>query len=80
MTDTSTENIASPGKPARRGLLLRRFGRDRRGATAIEFALIALPFFALMMAILETFLTFFASQTIETAVNRGARLIRTGQA
>lgn len=67
-----------PKKPKQGGL--RRFRRDRRGATAIEFALVALPFFALMMAILETFLLFFASQTIETATNRGARLIRTGQA
>ncbi len=46
----------------------------------MEFALVAIPFFALMMAILETFLLFFASQTIETATYRGARLIRTGQA
>lgn len=58
---------------------VRRFRRDRRGS-AVEFGLLALPFLALMMAILETFLLFFASQTIETATNAGARMIRTGQA
>ncbi len=56
-----------------------RFRKDRDGATAIEFALIALPFFALMLAILETALVFFAGQTMETAVAQAGRLIRTGQ-
>lgn len=73
----------SPPKPLQQRKTVRRFvrfARNRRGATAVEFALIALPFFVLMMAIIETFLLFFASQTIETATNRGARLIRTGQA
>ncbi len=62
------------------GRCARRFGRDRTGATAIEFALIAIPFFALMFAILETALVFFAGQTMETAVAQAGRLIRTGQA
>ncbi|MCW5696047.1 MAG: pilus assembly protein [Bauldia sp.] len=59
---------------------IRRFRRDKSGATVVGFALIALPFFALLFAVLETGLTFFATQTIEDAVARGARLIRTGQA
>ncbi|KAB2876982.1 MAG: pilus assembly protein [Bauldia sp.] len=57
-----------------------RFGRDDRGATAVEFGLIALPFFALLFAIIETALVFFAGQALETAVANSARLIRTGQA
>jgi Flp pilus assembly protein TadG len=61
-------------------LCLGRFGRDQRGATAIEFGLVAIPFIALMFAILETALIFFAGQTLETAVTSAARLIRTGQA
>lgn len=69
-------------EPAGRGrrLLGRRLRRDESGATAIEFGLVALPFFALMFAILETALLFLASQTLETAVSDAARLIRTGQA
>jgi len=57
-----------------------RFGRDETGATAVEFGLIALPFFALLFAILETGLVFFAGQTLETAVANVSRTIRTGQA
>ena len=59
---------------------LARFRRDDSGATVVEFALVALPFIALMFAILETALMFFAGQTMETAVGTAARLIRTGQA
>lgn len=60
--------------------LLRRFRRNRRGSVAIEFSLIALPFFALLYAIIETALVFFASQVLETAVQDSSRLILTGQA
>jgi Flp pilus assembly protein TadG len=56
------------------------FGRDRRGATAVEFALIALPFFALIFAIIETALCFFAGQALDTALMNASRAIRTGQA
>lgn len=81
MSELPASSKSDPKKPARRRFrLLRRFRRDNRAATAIEFAIVAIPFFALMFAILETFLLFFASQTIETATNVGARLIRTGQA
>jgi Flp pilus assembly protein TadG len=59
---------------------LRRFRRDQKGATAVEFGMIALPFLGLMFAIIETALVFFASQTLETAVADSARLIMTGQA
>ena len=57
-----------------------RFHSDQSGATAVEFSLVALPFIAIMFAIIETALTFFAGQALETAVNDSARLIRTGQA
>jgi Flp pilus assembly pilin Flp len=58
----------------------RHFSRDQRGVTAIEFGLVAAPFVALVFAILETALVFFAGQTLETAISNAARLIRTGQA
>jgi Flp pilus assembly protein TadG len=58
----------------------RRFARHQRGAVAVEFALILLPFLALMFGIMETALVFFADQTLETAVADSARLIMTGQA
>jgi Flp pilus assembly protein TadG len=60
--------------------LLRRFARAQDGAAAVEFGMVAAPFLALMFAIMETALVFFASQTLETAVSDSARLIMTGQA
>lgn len=59
---------------------LAAFRRDRRGATAVEFALIALPFFAVILAILETAIIYFADNALDTATNDAARLVRTGQA
>lgn len=59
---------------------VRRLARRKDGAAAIEFALVAAPFLALMFAIIETAVVFFASQTLETAVADSARLIMTGQA
>jgi Flp pilus assembly protein TadG len=58
----------------------RRFSRHDDGAAAIEFGMVAAPFLALMFAIMETALVFFAGQTLETAVADSARLIMTGQA
>ena len=58
----------------------RRFARHQRGAVAVEFGLILLPFLALMFGIMETALVFFADQTLQTAVSDSARLIMTGQA
>ena len=59
---------------------VRRFARRNDGAAAVEFGMVAAPFLALMFAIMETALVFFASQTLETAVADSARLIMTGQA
>jgi Flp pilus assembly protein TadG len=60
--------------------LARRFVRQQDGAVAVEFAFVAIPFLALIFAIMETALVFFAGQTLETAVQDSARLIMTGQA
>jgi Flp pilus assembly protein TadG len=58
----------------------RRFARAQDASAAVEFALVATPFLALIFAILETALVFFAGQTLETAASNSARLIMTGQA
>lgn len=58
----------------------RRLASDESGATAVEFALVSIPFFMLLFALLEVALIFFASQALETAVADASRLIRTGQA
>jgi Flp pilus assembly protein TadG len=60
--------------------LLRRFRRNRNGSAIVEFAIIAPMFFALLFAILETAMVFFAGQVLETITQDSARLILTGQA
>lgn len=56
------------------------FSRNQRGATAVEFGLLALPFFSIIGAILETSLVFLSGQVLESAVQDTSRQIRTGQA
>jgi len=58
----------------------RRFARAQDATAAVEFALVAAPFLALVFAILETALVFFAGQSLEAAASDTARLIMTGQA
>jgi Flp pilus assembly protein TadG len=58
----------------------RRFAREENGAAAVEFGLVAFPFLALVFAIIETALVYFAGQVLETAAADSARLIMTGQA
>lgn len=58
----------------------RRFLRSERGSVAIEFALTAIPFFALMFAIFEAGMVFFVNAELDNALNDAGRLIRTGQA
>jgi Flp pilus assembly pilin Flp len=59
---------------------LRRFRRNRRGSAAVEFALVAPVFFALLFAIIETAIVFFASQVLETGTQDSTRLMYTHQA
>ena len=62
------------------GKLFRRFRRNRGGSAAVEFALVAPIFFALLFAIIESAMVFFASQLLETVTADSARLVMTGQA
>lgn len=59
--------------------LLRRLFRERTGATAIEFALLALPFMLVVFATLETFVAFTGEQLLANATETMARKIRTGE-
>lgn len=64
----------------RRPSLLGRFRRDERGAYAIEFGLIALPFFGLLCGTLEVAWVNFNAEQLQAAVDRAARQVLTGQA
>ena len=57
-----------------------RFGAARSGATAVEFALVAPAFLALVIAVLETTLFLFAQATLQNAATQGGRMFMTGQA
>lgn len=66
-------------KRKRTAFIKRGFCKNTDGATAVEFALVSLPFFALIFAILETALVFFAGQVLESATADASRLLLTGQ-
>jgi Flp pilus assembly protein TadG len=72
--------MPSPASIASARKILRQFRRNRRGSAAVEFALVAPMFFALLFAIIETALVFFATQVLETVTQDSARIIQTGQA
>lgn len=61
------------------GRRLRALRRDQDGVAAVEFALVAVPFFALLFAILETAVVFLTTQALETAVANAARTVYTGR-
>jgi Flp pilus assembly protein TadG len=57
----------------------RRFLRNEKGAAAIEFAALAIPFFLMVFAIIESCLSFTAQQVLQNATDEYARQVRTGQ-
>jgi Flp pilus assembly protein TadG len=56
------------------------FARREDGAAALEFAIVAAPFIALLLATMQTALAFFAGQVLESAVADSSREILTGTA
>ena len=60
-------------------LRLKRFAAAREGAAAVEFALVMAPFLFLVFAVLELALVFLLSTSLDTATERTARRIRTGE-
>lgn len=59
--------------------LLSRFLKSRDGATALEFALLVVPFSLLTFAVLESCISFAGQQVLANATDDIARDIRTGQ-
>src|SRR5215218_3414434 len=54
---------------------LRRFRQDQAGAYAVEFALLATPFLALLFGIFEVGLGILTAASLETAVANASRQI-----
>jgi Flp pilus assembly pilin Flp len=80
MFDTLRNGLARKAQSGLRFILFRHFARDEKGATAVEFSMVALPFLGMIFAIVETAMVFFAGQTLETALANAGRKIMTGQA
>lgn len=75
--------MAALGRLKFRPLIRRRpagLVHDNRGAAAVEFAIIALPFLLLVMGIIGVSLYFFTSNALQQGVETAARKIRTGEA
>lgn len=53
--------------------------KDKRGATAVEFAFVAVPFIWMLLGLIELSLFFTTSSLLAEATNIGARQIRVGQ-
>lgn len=53
--------------------------QDESGATAVEFGMLAAPFVAMLLAILQTSTTLLLSQGLDTAVQEAGRMVMTGQ-
>ena len=81
MQDPASGNVSAGQtmKPSFFKLMRGRRQRGQSGATAVEFALVATPFLAMMFALIEIMMIFFVQTTLEAAVAEEARRIRTGQ-
>lgn len=77
--DAKTGQIDGRRHNRRKRRLLARLFRDRSGTSAIEFALLALPFMMVVFASLETFTAFTAEQLLANATDTMARKVRTGE-
>jgi hypothetical protein len=73
------DSDASFCRAGARRSLLQRWRRDASGTTAVEFAFVAGPFLMLLFGIMAVGLFFFTTFSLENAVERTGRLIRTGQ-
>lgn len=58
---------------------LARLKRNSQGSAAVEFSLVAAPFFLLLFAMTEIGIAMFANQVLETGTQDVGRLIMTGQ-
>ncbi len=67
------------GLSARRSKSSRSFLGNASGATALEFALVAAPFFFMILCILELGLVYMVSTSLDNATVEAARQIRTGE-
>lgn len=66
--------------PSRKYSIGRNFVRCESAGAAVEFALVAAPFLALLVALFQTALVFFAGRVLDETTEEASRYILTGQA
>lgn len=78
----TTRNLARSAtrRAGARAFLRNDFVRNDEGATAVEFALVAAPFLALLVALLQTAMVFFAARMLDEITEEASRYLLTGQA
>lgn len=59
--------------------LTKRFKKNEDGATALEFAILVMPFSALLFSIIELAIVFFVGSTVSHSMQATAREVRTGE-
>ena len=59
-------------------IIIPRWRKDEEGVTAVEFALVGLPFLFMVIGIIEMALMFTAQSLLEASTSQAARQIRTG--
>jgi Flp pilus assembly protein TadG len=74
-----TAGLGNRVRPARALSLWRRWRKDESGFTAVEFAIVAMPFLLLLFGIMTICLYFFTNFSLENAAWQAGRAIRTGQ-
>jgi Flp pilus assembly protein TadG len=79
MTTSQTTELPRRGVFQRICGCFRRFAGNRDGSTAIEFTMLAIPFSALVFAILESCISFAAQEVLANTTDDIARQLRTGQ-
>jgi Flp pilus assembly protein TadG len=60
--------------------VFRNFIGNRKGSTAIEFAILALPFLVLIFAIIELAIMYFVDSALDAAMHSAVRQVRVGTA
>ncbi len=68
------------GRSANRLRSSRQFAVCKKASAAVELGLVAAPFFALLMALFQTALVFFAERVLDVTTLQASRYILTGQA
>jgi len=76
-TKLSAINQTNRKSPRR---FLKRWGQDTSGTTAIEFAIVGVPFIGFCFAVIGYGFYFFTNTALEFGVETASRKIRTGQA